>query len=325
MAIDGRLKTILYRIGLGLGLALFVYQVWLALSALAANPQPLNWGYLGALLGLDLMAYVLLLLGWGIIVRSLRLRLSLRHLFDGYVLAFLPRYIPGSVWGYVSRGEWMRRVSGASYAQSTAASLLEISIQFGTAGLFVVLGLSPPGWRPLVLAVGIPALALPWLLLQRFYLRKQDVGAVRLGWAWAALLLVYTLFWTVHGMTVLAALQAVGSGAVLSLPAAVFAFCASWLVGFAAIFVPAGLGVRELTLAALLQQMAGIDGPTASLVAVVTRLGIVAAELLFLLVAGGLALLDLRRARREGPLPLDQPDQSEQRLAYAPDHPDTLL
>jgi hypothetical protein len=312
-------------VGLGLGLALFVYQVALALGALAANPQPLHGGVLGALLGLDLMSYVLLLLGWGIIVRSLRLQLSPRHLFDGYVLAFLPRYIPGSVWGYVSRGEWMRRVSGARYAQSTAASLLEISIQFGTAGLFVVLGLAPQAWRPLVLAAGIPALAVPWWLLQRFYLRAEEVGAVRLGWAWAALLLNYPPFWTVHGLTVLAALQAVGSSAELSLPAAVFAFCASWLVGFAAIFVPAGLGVRELTLAALLQQMAGIDGPTASLVAVLTRLGIVAAELLFLLVAGGLALLDVRRVRRDVATELDQPDQSDQRLAYAPDHPDTLL
>ncbi len=36
-----RLKALLYRIGLGLGLALFVYQVWLAVLALRSSPAPL--------------------------------------------------------------------------------------------------------------------------------------------------------------------------------------------------------------------------------------------------------------------------------------------
>jgi uncharacterized membrane protein YbhN (UPF0104 family) len=89
-----------------------------------------------------------------------------------------------------------------------------------------------------------------------------------------------------------------------------FAFCASWLVGFAALFVPAGLGVRELTLSSLLQQMAAVSAGDASLVAVLTRLGIVAAELVFLLIAAALLGLDHWR---------------KQRLTYAPDHSDTVL
>ena len=128
--------------------------------------------------------------------------------------------------------------------------------------------------------------------------------------AWLLLLVLYVLFWTVHGLTILTALQAVGTAATLTLPAATFAFCASWMVGFAAILVPAGLGVRELTLSTLLQRMTSISSGDASLVAVITRLGIVAAELTFLLVAAALAGLDHWR---------------KQRLDYAPDHPDSLL
>ncbi len=310
MKINPRLKTFLYRIGLGLGLALFVYQLWLAVTALRSNPSPLHYGYLAALLGLDLAAYVLLIVGWGIITRALRLNLSARHMFDGYVLAFLPRYIPGSVWGYVSRGEWMQRTCGASYSQSTAASLMEISVQFGTAGLVVLAGLAPVHWRLAAAALGICALAVPWWLLHRLHLRRQQIAPARLAVAWLLLFLLYAVFWTVHGMTILMALQAVGAAATLTLPAAVFAFCASWLVGFAAILVPAGLGVRELTLAALLQRMTTISAGDASLVAVITRLGIVAAELIFLLFAAALLGFDHWR---------------KQRLAYAPDHPDTLL
>ncbi len=231
-------------------------------------------------------------------------------MFDGYVWAFLPRYIPGSVWGYVSRGEWMQRTCGASYSQSTAASIMEISVQFGTAGLVVLGGLAPVHWRLGAIVLGIAALAVPWWLLQRLYLRRQQISPPRLVVAWLLLFVLYALFWTVHGMTILMALRAVGTQATLTLPAAVFAFCASWLVGFAAILVPAGLGVRELTLAALLQRMTTITPGAASLVAVITRLGIVAAELIFLLFAAALMGLDHWR---------------KQRLAYAPDHPDSLL
>ena len=308
--INPRLKSILYRIGLGLGAALFVYQVWLAIMALRSNPAPLHYGYLAALLCLDLGAYVLLIAGWGIITRALRLNLSARHMFDGYVLAFLPRYIPGSVWGYVSRGEWMQRTCGASYSQSTAASLMEISVQFGTAGLVVLGGLAPVHWRLAIIVLGICTLAVPWWLLQRIYLRRQQISTARVAVSWLLLFILYALFWTVHGLTILMALQAVGTGATLALPAAVFAFCSSWLVGFAAILVPAGLGVRELTLSALLQRMTTIPAGDASLVAVITRLGIVAAELIFLLFAA--ALMGFDRWRK-------------QRLAYAPDHPDSLL
>ena len=181
MKIEPRVKALLYRIGLGLGLALFVYQLWLAVMALRSNPAPLHYGYLLALLGLDLVAYVLLIAGWGIITRALRLDLSARHLYDGYVLAFLPRYIPGSVWGYVSRGEWMQRTCGANYSQSTAASIMEISVQFGTAGIVVLAGLSPLHWRLGAVVLGVASLALPWWLLQRLYLRRQQIS-VRVWW-----------------------------------------------------------------------------------------------------------------------------------------------
>lgn len=318
MKLTPRVKTVLYRLGLALGLALFLYQLWMALAALRANPNPLHYGYLGVVVLLDLCAYVLLVLGWGIITRALGLALRPRHLFDGYVLSFLPRYIPGSVWGYVSRGEWMQRACGASYAQSTAASLLEVSVQFGTAGVVVLAGLAPPAWRPAAVAVGVAGIALPWWLVLRFYLSRQagapapgvSITGARLGWAWLLSLLLYALFWAVHGLTILAALQAVGAAATLSAPGAVFAFCASWLVGFAAVFVPAGLGVRELTLAAILQRMTTINAGDASLVAVITRLGIVAAELTFLLIAGLLAGMTYWRKSRP---------------IYAPDRPDSLL
>jgi len=70
----------------------------------------------------------------------------------------------------------------------------------------------------------------------------------------------------------------------------------SWLVGYAAFFVPAGLGVRETAMVALLGQI----GITASVVLVplVTRLLLIAGEAFF----GALGILTLwwlARRRRE--------------------------
>ena len=80
---------------------------------------------------------------------------------------------------------------------------------------------------------------------------------------------------------------------------ATYAFCASWVIGFVVIFVPAGLGVREWSLTAILENTLGLAAGPAALVAVVTRLGIVVAELILLVVGLGLYSADLV-ARTQG-------------------------
>jgi hypothetical protein len=58
----------------------------------------------------------------------------------------------------------------------------------------------------------------------------------------------------------------------------------AWAIGFLIIFVPAGLGVREWSLGTLLVQFAALSPGQATLLAVVSRVGMIAAEVLVLLV-----------------------------------------
>ncbi len=79
------------------------------------------------------------------------------------------------------------------------------------------------------------------------------------------------------------------------LPTAIFVAGLSWVLGFVIVFVPAGLGIRELAISTLLTAYGALLPWQADLVAVLSRFGLIVAELAWLLV--GLALF--ARSRRE--------------------------
>jgi hypothetical protein len=96
------------------------------------------------------------------------------------------------------------------------------------------------------------------------------------------------ILWVLHGGSIYFVSQAVLFPPLVDLPGAVFVMSAAWLIGFIAIAVPAGIGVRELTLATLLSSQFGLLPWQAGLVAVASRLVVILAEVEWLLV--GLAL-----------------------------------
>jgi len=74
---------------------------------------------------------------------------------------------------------------------------------------------------------------------------------------------------------------------------ATFIFSLSWLIGFAVIVVPSGLGVRELTLHILLVSQLALFPEAASIVAVVSRLLFFLVEVMWLFI--GITLLQIER------------------------------
>jgi uncharacterized membrane protein YbhN (UPF0104 family) len=96
---------------------------------------------------------------------------------------------------------------------------------------------------------------------------------------------VYILFWTVYGASIALLGHALGTTPALSLGVSVFAATASWLIGFLILFIPAGMGVRELALTTLLVNNAGLATAPANAIAVLARIVTLIAELTWLLVA----------------------------------------
>jgi hypothetical protein len=304
-------RKIFYRAGIALGLGLLLQQAWQGIVALQQTQscvaRPV---YFGLVLATFLAAYGVQMAAWALIMRSLAAPLSARTVFQGYALAFLPRYIPGSVWGYLSRNEWLAQSHQVSYAVSTTASLIEAAMLLLTAGWIGALYALPMHWphpllTPALIMLGGVATALvwyatPWLARRVFKGHSHLQAPAPRRHAHALLVattLLYLLFWGLQG----AALVSIGRALCDNLTVAPFATTAasalSWAIGFLIIFVPAGLGVREWTLSTMLVSFTALPSGQATLLALVSRLGLIAAEFIVLLLSLP-PIIEKWRARR---------------------------
>jgi hypothetical protein len=274
----------LYRAGIALGLALFLYQVVQGWSVFrAADACLVRPGYLGLALALYTVGYGVLMAAWGVIMAGQGVVLGPRAIAQGYMLTALPRYIPGSVWGYLSRNEWLARNHGVGYGVATLTSIMEAGLQLLSAVALAATLLTPAPWTLLVAALGLAAVWLAWIVTPVLWARlggRPASPATYTGWWWAAVL--YAVFWTLQGGALLAVHHALCAAAPLSLGHSIAAAALAWAAGFLVLFVPAGLGVREWTLTALLAPLAGIAAGHSHLLAVTCRVLLVLAELIAL-------------------------------------------
>lgn len=226
-------------------------------------------------------------------MRALHAPLTTPAVVEGYALSFLPRYIPGSVWGYLSRNEWLAQTHQVGYSVSTTASLLEAAMLLVTAAALGTLYWLPTQLDLPLIEFAIATLAmigswlvwryLPWLAMR---LLRQDVTTntqhPQTLNLWGATTLLYLCFWLLQGGALIAIAATLCGAFTFGLFAASAAFAVAWGIGFLIIFVPAGVGVREWTLGALLVAFAAIQPGQATLLAVISRLGLIVAELVVL-------------------------------------------
>ncbi|HXV41831.1 MAG TPA: lysylphosphatidylglycerol synthase domain-containing protein, partial [Anaerolineae bacterium] len=177
-------RKFFYRLGLGLGLALFLWQVWQGAQAVQQLTFELKQPfYLVAAFGLLLVAYALQMGAWAEIMRNLGSSINLFAAIQGYMVSFLPRYIPGTVWGYLSRDEWLKSQYGIPYSKSTLGSVMEVGFILLTAS---VISIAYYVWstlpEPLGLALVIGLLLVPyptWYSFKwiwRLFISKQSAS-----------------------------------------------------------------------------------------------------------------------------------------------------
>jgi glycosyltransferase 2 family protein len=318
--VNKRWRRVLFTAGLTLGLALLLWQVWRSYEAVQ------RYGFrlfcpacLGAALALSLLVQLVAMLAWIQVMRHLGYYLPLGRALAGYMLSFLPRYIPGSVWGYLGRSEWLAESYNISYAVSMTGSLLEALALIATglciAGLAVIKHAT--GALSLLSAAGLAVLLwFPVRLLPQFTLRlvrwiapKLKSGArweplrsqpapARASRSWFKAILLYLVFWAIYGGVILLIARAVMPFPVGRWFEAAFSISLSWIAGFVALFVPAGVGVRELALANLLSRSSGIFLWQGILIAVISRLIAILAELIWVAIGVLLYAGQRRNPRR---------------------------
>lgn len=278
----------LYIAGMGLGLLLFGWQLASAVGNLRqSDAQIVTPAWLLVALAAAVGGYMLQLGGWLLVMRLLGCALTPANSFAGYYLSFLPRYVPGTVWGYLGRGEWLAQRHAVGYRTSSAGSLLEAGTFVATALAIGALAYLQAPWQWPVFGLLLAGGVLGWVLLARMG-RKQSTGEKTNPSRWRLLpaaFLVYFCYWAIQGVSLDAVCRALDITPRVDLLHLVAASATGWAAGFLTLFVPAGFGVRELSLTYLLTTQSGVAAADANIAAVLSRLCLIVAELLMLAVA----------------------------------------
>lgn len=224
-------------------------------------------------------------------------RLSFRAAYRIWVVANLGKYLPGKVWSVVGLATLAQR-AGVTAELTVAVAMLTSALT--VLGAFVVVFLFsgtshfagiPPSVYFVFVSICLVAVYPRWLFrllnLALGFLKRDPIRlAVPPGLPFV-LLIFYLVAWVLYGGSFFLFLRALGLGTWHQFFPITAAFIFSYLIGFLALFVPGGLGVREglLTLSLSAYLPAGV----ATAVAIGSRLWMTAIELL--------ALLGIRRAR----------------------------
>jgi hypothetical protein len=247
-------------------------------------------------------------LTWGLILSScLQTRLSWRESLRVWYLSQVSKYLPGSVWNYVSR-VFLCGQKGISAPRSILSMVLEIVLILLAQGVVVLISL--PFWlegHESVLWV-LLILPLAGLILQpRLFnsllgwvarksglrdpplvdLRPGNVGGLLAIYTFGAIVVGLAFYFFVNGLVVLPLQRLPALAGIVNL---------SFIAGFVAPFAPYGLGVREGLLTLLLSQY--IPAPVAAMVSLASRLWFTAAELVGLSIS--LALQHVRANNPKG-------------------------
>ncbi|MEV0198203.1 lysylphosphatidylglycerol synthase transmembrane domain-containing protein [Nonomuraea sp. NPDC050691] len=253
-------------------------------AGLAALSPPMLAGSLAGVVAALLGA----MLTWRTLLADLGSPLPFRPAAKVFFVGQLGKYIPGAVWPVLAQME-MGRDLGVPRTRSATAFFLMMPIQLATGLLVtaVTLGWDRFGWLLLLVPVllvllepkvvnGLIGFGLRKLRrepLERPLTRRGMLTA--LGWAVAG--------WACYGVHLYFLIPRA------DLVFAVGAFALTWCLGILTFVVPAGAGVREVAMVAVLSPM--LDRGSAIAVALCSRVIIVIGDL----ICAGLAGLAARR------------------------------
>jgi len=195
----------------------------------------------------------------------------------------LGKYLPGSVWPVLAQME-IATAHKVPRTRTALASVMTMLIALLTGLIIAVVAIPFTGrgmqyaWvfiavpflvaclYPKILNYGFARL----LKLARRPPLEQPLGAraigISLGWSFVS--------WTCYGLQIWVLMVRVGAHAGTALPLAIGGFAFSWCAGFLVILAPAGAGVREVVMVAMLTSALGggrAGGGNALAVALVSR------------------------------------------------------
>ena len=258
---------------------------WRAVSGQPADVHP-TWPVIAASAAVVLAAYAVLIEAWRRILLAWGASLEFWPAARIMSISRLGLYVPGRVW-QITAMAGMAKAAKVNVSAAAGSAVLNTIVNIAMGFLVALVA----GWRSfdtishgrsglgvvlLVFALGSILLlptALPFILDAARKVLKKDVPQVTLPHAavyWA--IVANIVAWLLYG----AAFELFVKGMTGSAPGAyadyVTAFAWPYLVGYLAVIVPGGVGVREVALAFALGELGLATPATAAVIAVSSRL-----------------------------------------------------
>lgn len=238
---------------------------------------------------LILVTYALLIEGWRRILSAWDSHLPFRHAARIWFLSNLGKYVPGNIWSLTAMSV-MARERGLSGLAAAGSSILMQSVSLVTGTAIVMVTSAKLLGEPLLVGAAVSVLAVVLLTAPRF-LPRLAVWAARLSGReivtpsvpaasiWTAAL-ASALSWIFYGIAFQLFVRGLLGSAPGEISSYIAAYSAAYILGFISPIAPAGLGVREITLAAFMTQLGLANEADAALVAIAARLWLTVVELI---------------------------------------------
>jgi glycosyltransferase 2 family protein len=227
------------------------------IAGLVAHARP---AWLAAALALTFGQLWLSSVWWSSALRGLGSPAAAGAVLRATVRSLPARYLPGSIWYPLGRAALLASQGVRKSALATVAVLeiaISVVVAFAIGGLVLAMvGLPPAGSAAVTVAcIGLLVGASPPVLnpVLGWIAARRGITAPQLDWgAYARLLGWMAAFWVLSALAFTIYLHAFPEVAVRQPLTVAGAFLVAWGVGTLAVFAPQGLGVFEVTLAALL-------------------------------------------------------------------------
>jgi glycosyltransferase 2 family protein len=258
-------------------------------SAYASQPLRVNpqWGRLALSALLTLATYAVLAQTLRVMLAQWNERVSFWRMAHIWSVSNLYRYVPGKVWQIGAMGVMAQR-EGVSPVAATGSAMLSTIVNI-TTGFAVALGTGSvaldalhPGTSRVALALTAIALlglaVLPLVLPRIVVLLRRITGRDIPIATVPPSVLVYAVIgnlvsWLLYGLAFRLFMGGVLGHAAGDLPSYIAVFSAAYVLGYIVLFLPAGVGARELSMVAALQAFHLVAGrEEAVLIAVTSRL-----------------------------------------------------
>jgi len=247
-----------------------------------------QWEWIGAATVLILVTYALLIEGWRRVLVAWDSHIPFTDAARIWFLSNLGRYVPGNIWSLTAMGVMAKRRGLSAIAAAGSSVIMQtVSLATGTA-VVMVTGAKLLG-QPLLVGASVAVLIGLLLSAPRFLpplaswiggLIGREIAppSVPATSIWTAAF-AGTMSWLFYGIAFELFVRGLLGSAPGELSSYIAVYTAAYILGFISPIAPAGLGVREFTLAAFMTQLGLANEADAALVAIAARLWLTIVEL----------------------------------------------